>query len=107
MRMLKNYRCKGPRINTGRFGSSRSLLLSRLCPSILKPDLNSGLGQPEIVGELFAHEGIWIVRLLKQAFQSVNLLRREVCTRPSLTHLFACWRPQSTTTATAAGNARN
>ena len=74
----EKYRCKGPRIDTGRFGPSRCLLLARFGASILEPDLNARLGQAKIVRELLAHERIGIVGLLKKTLQRMDLLRREV-----------------------------
>ena len=40
--------------------------------------LNPGLAEPQPVAELLPHESVWVVRLVKQPLQLVQLLQREV-----------------------------
>ena len=46
--------------------------------------LDPGLRQTQSLTEFLPHEGVWVVRLLEQSFQLVELLQREVCSAASL-----------------------
>lgn len=49
--------------------------------------LHAGLREPEALAELLSHEGVRVVRLVKEALQLVELLQREVGATPSLLQL--------------------
>ena len=57
----------------------KSVHLYVFCVGVaLLSHLDPCLGQPQPLTQLFAHERVRVVRLVKQAFQLVELLQREV-----------------------------
>lgn len=53
------------------------LLLPKFGAPILEPDLDARFGQADLVGGLLAQEHVWILRLLEQILQDVQLLSGE------------------------------
>lgn len=50
------------------------LLFSTFCSSVLKPNLDSGLGETQPLAQFLSHERVRIVRLIKQPLQLIQLL---------------------------------
>lgn len=53
-------------------------LFSTLSSSILKPNLYSGLREPQSLAQFLAHESVWIVGLIEKPLQLVELFQGKI-----------------------------